>query len=253
MSSSTLPKDENNVKTRGATYNLFQREKTKIPEVIPSLLLVTDDIISPIKVVFDATNKLFSGENLNEKKSRGAALEKEDNQTANSLQTEMFDGDTLDIKLEEEKTQSPRKCSSGKNNKSEFLKKRNFDEVQLGSALENVVEKRERRKSDCPARHKARIKLDESHGPFQPGTPRIKSKSIERVVDIELSSHLLEKSATNQELNIANIIPPLSGGSVYSASATTNENPTQKYRSITLNHQIYNFHCNHIHYTYISI
>ena len=224
MSSSSLPKDENNVKSRGETYNLFQREKTKIPEVIPSLLLVTDDIISPIKVVFDATNKLFSGENLNEKNYHGAALEKEDNPTVNSLQIEMFDGDALDIKLEEEKTHSPKKCSSGKNNKSEFLKKRNFDEVQLGSALKNVVEKRERRKSDCPARHKARIKLDKSLS--QPGTPRIKSKSIERVVDIELSSHHLEKSA------------PLSGGSVYSASATTNENPTQKYWSITLNHQI---------------
>ena len=86
MSFSSLPEDENNVKTRGETYNL----KTEIPEVIPNLLLVTDDIISPIKVVFDATNKLFSGENLNEKKSRDATLEKENTQTAKSLSTKKF-------------------------------------------------------------------------------------------------------------------------------------------------------------------
>ena len=233
MSFSSLPEDEKNVKTRGETYNLFGRRKTEIPEVIPSLLLVTDDIISPIKVVFDATNKLFSGENFNEKKSLDGALEKEDNHTVNSLPTkkfsfsDMFDGDAQDIKLVEEKSQSPKKSCSGKHKKSDFLKKSNLDKVQLGSGPDNVLERRERRKSDCPARHKARDKLDESPGLAQPGTPRIKSKSIERVVDIELSSLHTAKSP-------ANLIPPVSGESV---SANTNKDSTQNKKANTLNDQ----------------
>ena len=233
MSFSSLPEDENNVKTRGETYNLFEREKTEIPEVIPSLLLVTDDIISPIKVVFDATNKLFSGENLNEKKSRDATLEIEDSQTANCLSTkkfsfsEMFEGgeDTPDINLEEEKSQSPKKNCSGRHNKSELnSKKSNLDKVLLSSAPDCVAERRERRKSDCPGRYKSRVKLNENPGPDQPRSHRIKSKSIERAVDIELSSHQdRAKSAANQ--NIANTIPPISGESV---SASTFNNNSDK-------------------------
>ena len=153
MSFSILPEDGDNVKIKGETSNLFEREKTEIQEVIPNLLLVTDDIISPIKVVFDATNKLFSGENLNEKNSRDTTLEKD-------IQT-VFEGDTKDIKLKEEKFPSPEKNSSGKHKKSELMKPCN---------LTSVVERRERRKSDCPAaRHKGPVKLAESPGPAQSG------------------------------------------------------------------------------------
>ena len=87
-------------------------------------------------------------------------------------------------------------------------KKSNLDQVLLCS--DSVVERRERRKSDCPAlpgRHQSRVKLPESPGPAQPGTQRIKSKSIERAVDIELSSHHLAKYPPD-------VRPPLSGQSV---------------------------------------
>ena len=78
-----------NIKPRENKSNFFQREKNKISEVIPSLLLVTDDIISPINVVFDATNKLFSGETFNEKNSLDKNFLEVD-KVCNSLPTKTF-------------------------------------------------------------------------------------------------------------------------------------------------------------------
>ena len=82
-----------------------------------------------------------------------------------------------------------------------------FDKVLIRSTAGNVFDRR--RKSDCPARHKAGVKLSQSLGP---ASQRVKSKSIERAVDIELSSHHLATSAANQKLNnIGNLILNLSG------------------------------------------
>ena len=191
MSLSNQAEAENNIKRRGKKH-YFEREKSKISEVIPSLLLVTDDVISPINVVFDATNKLFSGETFNEKNSPEELFLNED-QVANSLPTKTVNCPEMS------KVESSEEMSESKSALNLFGNK--FSSSLIRHSLDR------RRKSDCPARHKARAKLDQSGG----GVGRVKSKSIERAVDIELSSHLTPRSAANQKLNIGNLILNLSG------------------------------------------
>ena len=170
MSLRSKPEGENAIKSR--------ENEGKSSEVIPSLLLITDDVISPINVVFEATNKLFFGETFNEKNSR----------------EELF--------LNEDKVDnSPEMSKLSDDERSEWrnLEDRKIEEGLIRSTLA-------RRKSDCPARDQGRVQLDDSAG-----MRRVKSKSIERAVDIELSSHHLLRSAANQKLNIGNLILNLSG------------------------------------------
>jgi len=193
-----------NIKPRENKSNFFQREKNKISEVIPSLLLVTDDIISPINVVFDATNKLFSGETFNEKNSLDKNFLEVD-KVCNSLPTKTFNcSEMSNVESFCDPSEEERQEENYPEQISDELK---FDKVLIRSTAGNVFDRR--RKSDCPARHKAGVKLSQSLGP---ASQRVKSKSIERAVDIELSSHHLATSAANQKLNnVGNLILNLSG------------------------------------------
>ena len=164
MSINTEVETENHIKTSGKKTNFFTKEKTKISEVIPSLLLVTEDVISPINVVLEATNTLLSGETFNDKnflKGESVGI---------SLPTKTHRCSEMSESGEPEFSQSQ---TSNKKSSQLLLDKTKFDKVLMNSPLGNVSGRRERRKSDCPARSSIRAKLDQANSPHQAGSQRI--------------------------------------------------------------------------------
>ena len=160
----------------GSVENI-ERNKVK-SEAIPSLLLVNDDIISPITVLFDTTKLISTGDHKPSQDDSPLPITKSNSKEENS---------TWNLSGE-----APILCKS-KNNNNEGC--RSFSqEVQSDKdhSVSNVSglkvdRKTQRRRSDCPHRSQA---LDEEFFDGSTlGSMRIKAKSIERASDLDRASH----------------------------------------------------------------
>ena len=147
--------------------------------IIPSLLLVNEDIISPIKVVFEATECMVSSR---------------DKETADSGSAQ-----SQHKAVSEKKLTKNEKSHRIQHQKKSFLNETSFDGSVLyhaagssdTSTTNSLGTRSRRRKSDCPARDQSSALLGirnelETETSIK-GNFRIKAKSIERAIDVEKS------------------------------------------------------------------
>lgn len=169
----------------------IERKRRK-SEAIPSLLLVNDDVISPITVLFDTTKLIVTGEN---KTSPQDVLLTSNPQTT--------DRQPLPLSKSSSKDENSQRNTSEEN--KIFLQSTLTNNKEgcrsLGQEIQadindnsgsnvgglTVDRKTQRRRSDCPHQSQG---LDEgfSDGPTL-GSRRMKAKSIERAPDLDKESH----------------------------------------------------------------
>lgn len=163
----------------------IERKRRK-SEAIPSLLLVNDDVISPITVLFDTTKLIVTGEN----KTPQDVLSVSNPPTT--------DRQPLPLSKSSSKDENSQRNTSEENkifhqstltNKEECRQEIQADNANSGSNVGGLTvdRKTQRRRSDCPHQSQG---LDEgfSDGPTL-GTRRMKAKSIERASDLDKESH----------------------------------------------------------------
>ena len=164
----------------------IERKRRK-SEAIPSLLLVNDDVISPITVLFDTTKLIVTGEN---KTSPQDVLLTSNPPTADRQPLPLSKSSSKDENSqrntsEENKIFLQSTLTNNKEGCRSFGQEIQADQDNVGGLA--VDRKTQRRRSDCPHQSQG---LDEgfSDGPTL-GSRRMKAKSIERAPDLDKESH----------------------------------------------------------------
>ena len=163
----------------------IERKRRK-SEAIPSLLLVNDDVISPITVLFDTTKLIVTGEN---KTPQDVLLTSNpptsDRQPLPLSKSSSKDENSQRNTSEENKIFHQSTLTNNKEGCRSFGQEIQADQDNVGGLT--VDRKTLRRRSDCPHQSQG---LDEGFcdGPTL-GSRRMKAKSIERAPDLDKESH----------------------------------------------------------------
>lgn len=165
----------------------IERKRRK-SEAIPSLLLVNDDVISPITVLFDTTKLIVTGEN----KTPQGVLSGSNPQKTDSRPLPLSKSNS---KEENSQGNNPEEnkifCQPTLTNKEGYQSRSQETptyEDHVGSKVGLTVDRKtQRRRSDCLNRSQG---LDEGFSDGATlGSRRMKARSIERTSDLDKESY----------------------------------------------------------------
>ena len=166
----------------------IERKRRK-SEAIPSLLLVNDDVISPITMLFDTTKLIVTGENKTPQDVLSVSNPPTTDRQPLPLSKSSSKDENSQRNTSEENKIFHQSTLTNKEGCRSLGQEIQADHDNSGSNVGGLTvdRKTQRRRSDCPHQSQG---LDEgfSDGPTL-GTRRMKAKSIERASDLDKESH----------------------------------------------------------------